>query len=307
MAQPTPTAMSRLPVGSGDLDIAAWQGPRTGPTLVFVHGFPDTHAVWQPVIDRLADRFHCIAYDVRGAGASGAPPSREGYELAHLLTDLVAVLDTLDSDEPVHLVGHDWGSIQLWEAVFAEPSDPRLKGRVASYTSISGPALGHVAAFYHSAGSGAWTDRRAATGQLLRSWYALAFQLPFVPDVVMGWYAGRLLRRNPSPRVSPTLRRDAVNGLELYRANLFKRSSRDGLREPARLRTDLPVQLLVALRDAFVGPALARTPGRFMPQMREVEIDAGHWAPVTHPDDVAAAIAGHVCAHPVIGEPGVER
>ena len=44
-----------------------------------------------------------------------------------------------------HLVGHDWGSVQLWDAVAAESTDPRLRGRIASFTSVSGPSLDHAA------------------------------------------------------------------------------------------------------------------------------------------------------------------
>ena len=56
-------------------------GPEGAPTVVLVHGFPDTQAVWDGVAEILAERFHVVAYDVRGAGdspgssgARGQPP-----------------------------------------------------------------------------------------------------------------------------------------------------------------------------------------------------------------------------------------
>ena len=92
-------------------------GERGRPTVVLVHGFPDTSAVWEPVADRLASDLHVVAYDVRGAGRSDATRERDGYALATLVDDLDAVLDQTSPDAPVHLVAHDWGSVQGWEAV----------------------------------------------------------------------------------------------------------------------------------------------------------------------------------------------
>ena len=51
-----------------------------------------------------------------------------------------AVVDAVSPERPVHLVGHDWGSIQAWAAV----TDPSLGDRFASFTSMSGPSLDHV-------------------------------------------------------------------------------------------------------------------------------------------------------------------
>ena len=115
-------------------------GERSRPTIVLVHGYPDTKEVWAPVIERLATDFHVVAYDVRGAGASSAPRGPAAYRLERLASDFAAVCDAVAPGERVHLVGHDWGGVQGWEFV----TSPRFEGRIASFTTISGPALGHV-------------------------------------------------------------------------------------------------------------------------------------------------------------------
>ncbi|MGH3392942.1 MAG: alpha/beta fold hydrolase, partial [Actinomadura sp.] len=115
------------------------RGDTEHPTVLLVHGYPDTQAVWAPVAARLADRFHVVTYDVRGAGGSSVPSGTEPYRFEHLMNDLRAVLDAVRPGDPVHLVGHDWGSIQSWEAVTT------MADRFASFTSISGPCLDHVA------------------------------------------------------------------------------------------------------------------------------------------------------------------
>src|SRR6202044_2599183 len=104
------------------------------PTVVLVHGFPDTCAVWEPVAQLLAAaELHVVTYDVRGAGDSGLPHEQSDYALSVLIEDMAAVVADVSPRSPVHLVGHDWGSIQGWEAVTRE----LLGGRIASFTSIS--------------------------------------------------------------------------------------------------------------------------------------------------------------------------
>lgn len=286
------TASSGLPltpltISSEGLTLAVWEGPDNGPPLVFVHGFPDTHVVWEPVIERLADRFHCIAYDVRGAGASDSPTARADYFSAHLVTDLIAVLDGFSPDAPVHVVGHDWGSVQAWDAVISEPSDARLTGRIASFTSISGPCLDHVRAFAKASWQGNRAQRQQALRQAGRSWYIYAFQVPALPEVVLRRLSERMLIKpaDDSHHFAATLPADAAHGVNLYRANLRHRP-----RFPGGPRTSLPVQLIIALRDKYVAPALARSVSQFATDLTPVEMDAGHWVPCTHPDELARHI-----------------
>lgn len=116
-------------VDTGDVRLAVTErGSTARPTVVLLHGYPDTGSVWDEVAEGLAARFHVITYDGRGAGASTAPRGTEHYRLARLVADLEAVIDEVSPNRPVHLVGHDWGSFQGWEAV----TRPRLAGRIAS-------------------------------------------------------------------------------------------------------------------------------------------------------------------------------
>lgn len=297
------TARTAHTISSEGLTLAVWEGPDNGPPVVFVHGYPDSHAGWDPVIDRLVERFHCIAYDVRGAGASDAPTSHADYFTAHLVTDLVAVLDGFAPDRPVHVVGHDWGSTQAWDAVLAEPTDQRLTGRIASFSSISGPCLDHIRTFAATAWRSGWQLRRKALGQAARSWYVYAFQVPVLPELIMRRLGSRLVASgraagvggadgaDPAGRVeaagqfAASLPRDAENGVNLYRANFRRRP-----RLPAGPRTALPVQLVVPLRDKYVTPALAGTAESFAPDLTRVDLDAGHWVQRSRPGDLAACL-----------------
>ncbi|TNC35960.1 alpha/beta fold hydrolase [Mumia zhuanghuii] len=270
-------------------------GTPTGPTIVLLHGFPDNHHVWDKVVP-LLDDFDVVAYDVRGAGGSTAPAGRDGYRIERLVDDLVAVLDAVRPDGgAVHLVGHDWGSVQLWAAVFAAGSDPRMRGRIASFVSISGPDLRLYGAFLRET----FADRRFGVllGQLARSWYIAAFQVPAVPELVIRRATGRvrrLLARSQHLEDAPwsgSLARDGANGVDLYRANAFR-----AVRTPAPPPTDVPVLLVVPLRDRFLSPALYDNLPRSVRDLQRREVDAGHWMPWSEPELLAALVREHVGA-----------
>src|SRR5437899_2480802 len=113
------------------VDLAVFEtGHPHNPTIVAVHGYPDNHHVWDGVVELLAQRYHVVAYDVRGAGESDQPSGRAAYRQQRLTDDFVSVLDAVSPDEPVHLLAHDWGSIQSWPTL----ADPRVEGRVTSFT-----------------------------------------------------------------------------------------------------------------------------------------------------------------------------
>ncbi len=287
-------------VTSTGLDLCVRERGEPGPdrpTVVLVHGYPDEQSMWDPVAAHLvAAGLHVVTYDVRGAGASGVPTGRAGYRSELLVDDLAAVLDaTLPPGRRAHLVGHDWGSVQLWDAVVAEAGHPRLRGRIASFTSISGPSLDH---------SG-WLARhprgrvRALAGQGTRSWYVGFFQVPFVPELMWRLAPGRLRRAaERDPRLETAhwgagLPENATRGVNLYRANVPRRMLR-----PRRVRTDVPVLVVQPSRDAFLTGVLDQDLDRVCSDVRLVRVDAGHWVTRTHPEQVADLVLEQVRAHP---------
>jgi NAD(P)-dependent dehydrogenase (short-subunit alcohol dehydrogenase family)/pimeloyl-ACP methyl ester carboxylesterase len=254
------------------LDLAVdLAGPEGAPVVVAVHGYPDDRTVWDAVVPLLADTFRVVTYDVRGAGASQAPADRAGYRIERLVADLVAVLDAVAPGRPVHLLAHDWGSIQGWQAV----TDPALAGRFASFTSISGPCLAHIGAFMRGA---RLRDRRR---QLRRSWYVGFLRLPVLPE--LAWRSGiagsAIARREGIARPAT---RDAVRGLELYRANLGQAGG--------ERRTDVPVQVLAPSGDRYVTLALQGSAERFAADFRFRRVAGGHWLPRSRPDVVARCV-----------------
>ncbi|HEX3782470.1 MAG TPA: SDR family oxidoreductase [Pseudonocardiaceae bacterium] len=248
------------------------QGDPNAPTVLLVHGYPDNSSIWDDVAAQLADRFHVVRYDVRGCGESEAPADKADYRLDQLAADLAVVVRAVSRDRPVHLVAHDWGSIQAWHAV----TDPRYAELFASYTSISGPCLDHIAA---------WMRTQVRRGrlrpvlrQLAHSWYVGFFQLPVLPE--LAW------RFPPLRRKLHATARDARNGMQLYRTNMFGRLGERGER-----RTVVPVQQIALTRDAYVTPALLLAAEPWCERLWRRELPFAHWAPREHPAVIAGFVA----------------
>lgn len=270
-------------VKSADVELAVYTwGKREGrPTIVLVHGYPDSATVWKNCAEDLSRRYFVVAYDVRGAGRSSRPKRIADYDLEYLVNDLAAVVDAISPEQPVHLVSHDWGSIQCWEAVTTE----RMEGRIASYTSISGPSLDHA---------GHWIRRRLKSGsprqmaqvarQLAHSWYIVMFHLPVLAPTL--WKNGldkrwpKILQKveGVDAEANETQALDGALGVNLYRANFRKR-----VLKPRERRTDVPVQLIVPTRDNFMVREIWDDLRQWAPNVWRRDVAAGHWLQLSHP------------------------
>ncbi|MEN8649890.1 SDR family oxidoreductase [Streptomyces sp. 21So2-11] len=274
-------------------------GDATQPTVVLVHGYPDSKEVWTEVASRLAERWHVVLYDVRGHGRSTAPtPLRGGFTLEKLTDDFLAVADAVSPDRPVHLVGHDWGSVQSWEFTTVK----RTEGRIASFTSMSGPSLDHF---------GHWIKKRMArptprrAAQLLsqgaKSWYVYLLHTPVLPELAwrgpLGKQWPKILQRLEKVPAGdyPTasLPQDAAHGAWLYRDNIRAR-----LRRP---RPDAyahaPVQLITPTGDIFLSERLYDDLELWAPDLVRRSLPGKHWVPRTRPDQLASWISEFVSAN----------
>ncbi|MET7767486.1 SDR family oxidoreductase [Nocardia sp. NPDC005366] len=278
-------------VRNDGFEIAAYEyGDPAEETVVLVHGWPDTHHLWDAVVPLLARRFHVVTYDTRGHGQSTRTRRTADYRLAALASDFFAVADAVSPDRPVHVLAHDWGSIQLWEAV----CEPRAAARVASFTSVSGPNLDHV---------GKWVRAKLSRptprnlwqpfSQLLSSGY-IAFSMTPGLDRIFRVVAQEnrwqrivsLMNDTPPSNISlgPTFRRDAIEGLLIYRANILPR-----MLAPRERRTEVPVQLIVAGRDVAIRPAGYDDSHKWVSRLWRRDVPAGHWMPFSHPELLATA------------------
>jgi pimeloyl-ACP methyl ester carboxylesterase len=264
-------------------------GDPQSPTVLCVHGFPDDQQVWRGVVDRLASSFHVVTFDVRGSGQSGAPRRIRDYRLDQLADDIRRIIDAVSPERPVHLIGHDWGSVQAWHV--ATDSDHRP--RIASLTSISGPCLDHVASWAAqrlSAGPRGWRD-------LLGMWKSPLY-MGFLQTPGLGSLACRLglvdaaigfaerFETGTRPTGMPKQRaRTNATAVKIYTANLPR------IVRPAHRVTDVSVQVLAPRRDIFITPASQSVLARWAPDSQVHAVDGGHWAPAFNPTEIADRVS----------------
>lgn len=275
-------------------------GDPTKPTAVLVHGFPDDHRVWENLAARLAVDHHVVTYDVRGSGASSKPSRIADYRLDVLGADLQAVIDHVDSGGGVHLVGHDWGSVQGWHLV----TDPRHHG-VRSFTSISGPCLDHLTG---------WLTRRARARQwadIAALWksplYMGALQIPVLAPVLcrlglVGLMVAAAIKaferpERPNHRTGGPHARANAASVRMYAANLLPRLVRG-----EHGGTDVPVQILIPMSDVFIPPVSQHDPHPDVTSTRVERVPGGHWVPAYNPTAIAEHIADWIAARQPIGK-----
>lgn len=95
-------------------------GPRDGPLVLLLHGFPQTSWSWREQIPVLADAgYRVAAPDQRGYSPGARPTSVEAYAREAIVGDTVALAAALGADR-FHLVGHDWGGAVGWQVAGRE-------------------------------------------------------------------------------------------------------------------------------------------------------------------------------------------
>jgi pimeloyl-ACP methyl ester carboxylesterase len=179
----------------------------TGPGVLLLHGFPDSHRLWRHQVPALvAAGFRVIAPDLRGFGESSRPEGVEAYAMGHIVEDVRGILRALGVPL-AHVVGHDWGAGVAWVLAM---TNPQLVDRLVAIS------VGHPAAF-----------SRQTMEQAEKSWYMLLFQFPGIAERLLpkdGWRWLREWTRDGADverYVADLSRPGALTaGLNWYRANI---------------------------------------------------------------------------------------
>ncbi|MFQ6393441.1 SDR family oxidoreductase [Nocardia sp. KC 131] len=279
-------------VRNGEVDIAVFeQGNAAGPTVLLLHGWPDSHHLWNNIVPELTDRFRVLSVDNRGHGESSNPPGTKAISVQNFASDYVAVIEALGNGEPVHVLAHDWGSIAMWE-VITRPDAQRL---VASFTSVSGPSLAHTASWARSRLARP-TPRNIALplAQLGSFAYSGVFSLPVLPKAVIAatmseerWRSWLSRAEGAAPEqihLAPTFTEDMASGLRIYRTTLAS--------NPLRSReqhSSVPVQIIIGSRDPAVRQSSYADEDHWVDRVWLRVVKGGHWLPFSHPRLLASA------------------
>jgi haloacetate dehalogenase len=98
-----------------------WSG--TGPPLLLLHGFPETHLMWRDVAPPLIDAFTVVCADLRGYGRSGCPASDQEhapYAKRAMARDLVVAMERLGHTR-FAVAGHDRGGRVAYRLALDHP------------------------------------------------------------------------------------------------------------------------------------------------------------------------------------------
>lgn len=114
MPNATATPAEVLHIGDTDVHVDG-HGPET---IIMVHGFPDTHRLWDGTVDALKDRYRCARFTLPGF-TGGA--RREGYALREVVDLIGAVANRVSPDQPVILMAHDWGCLFAYQFYVRHP------------------------------------------------------------------------------------------------------------------------------------------------------------------------------------------
>jgi pimeloyl-ACP methyl ester carboxylesterase len=251
-----------------------------GPPVILLHGFPDSMRMWDGVTPLLAAAGRrVVRYDQRGFGGADAPTGRRRYRIDRTVQDLVEVLDALEIEDAVDVVGHDWGALVSWATCLTHPE------RARRHVTVS---VGHPTAF-----------RSAGLDQKRRSLYIGWFQVPGFAE----WRLGRrdmrgarhLIPGHPTlDSLCADLRRPGrlTAGLNWYRANVATLFTR---RWPS---CTVPTLGIMGGSDPYLTVAQIEATSKYMvaPFTCSVLPDGGHWLPLEDPDRVADLIDGFLAA-----------
>jgi haloacetate dehalogenase len=95
----------------------------SGPAVLLLHGFPQTHLMWRSVAPLLARRFTVICADLRGYGRSGCPrsaPDHAPYAKRAMARDMVSVMEKLGFQR-FSVAGHDRGGRAAYRLALDHP------------------------------------------------------------------------------------------------------------------------------------------------------------------------------------------
>jgi epoxide hydrolase 4 len=289
----TEPAFAMISVGDGVQLHTACQG--SGPTIVFLHGWPEHWLTWKPIMAALAPRFRVIAPDLRGYNLSSRPAGEDSYTFDAYVRDTVALIREA-GDAPVILVGHDVGGFAAWAIAHQHPELVRgLAIANASHPDVLRTLIANDPAQREALGFWSLLDRFRWPLVIGGLFYSQIMKQAFAhhseprsiltADEQAAYLASWKRSRLPWKHAMVTM-------IAWYRANLEQ--GPDPIGFPRDQHIAVPTLVMWGMHDValLAEPNLAGLPAYVGKLRIERFAGAGHY--VTHevPDDVARLIAG---------------
>ena len=251
-------------------------GPLEGQPFVLLHGFPETNKIWKGTSEILNKKgYRTFAVNQRGYSLGAQPKNRRDYRGSALVEDVNALFAIIQ--QPVYLVGHDWGAVVAWDIAQKYPE------KVQHLITISVP---HKAAFMKV---------MLTSNQLLKSYYMGLFQLPKIPELLFEKVpqiglallkdSGMTEQQLADFKQEMVVEKRLTSALNWYRGLPF--SSNKNLLKPVIV----PTLFIWGKYDSAIGSKGVEYNKNYVnAPYKEVIMDASHWIPVQNAKELSQSI-----------------
>jgi pimeloyl-ACP methyl ester carboxylesterase len=255
-------------------------GPKSGIPVVLLHGFPEFWYGWRKQIPAfVAAGCRVIVPDQRGYNLSDKPKGIKSYCVNTLVEDIVGLVDALDY-EKVNLVGHDWGALVGWTLGIQHPERLHRLGIL----NVPHPTV--MKRFL-----------QRDPEQMIRSLYALFFQLPWLPEMSMrvGNWSGASLGMRRSGKGNAFTDEDIKKYKEAWSQpgaiTAMLNWYRAALRYQSQIKNDMqvhvPTLMLWGVKDFALSYRMARPSLDYCTKGNLIFFpDASHWVQHEEADEV---------------------
>lgn len=265
---------------------------QAGPSVLFLHGFPEAAFAWDDVMLSLAPQARCLAPNLRGFERSSAPTDVQAYRAKHLIADIEALIVQQAQGCVDLLVAHDWGGAVAWGLAAALPH------RLKQLLIINSP---HPATFLRDLRSNPAQQQASAymnflcrpDAQALLSDNDYARLWTFFEN--MGGHAW--LTPQIRERYREVWQQGLEGGLNYYRASPLKPITRPddplaSLQLPDALtRVTVPTTVLWGEQDHALLPSLLEGLEQWVPRLQVHRVpQATHWIVHEQPELVVSTI-----------------
>lgn len=244
-------------------------GDRKNPTIIFLHGFPLDHRMWENQIEYLKDFYHIIAYDCRGLGQSYVGDGQ--YTMEAFVNDLYSIITELDLYKPI-VCGLSMGGYILFRAI--EKSQERLGGVIFCDTKpVADDTLAKL--------------KRADSINMINVDGLDRFLEYFIPTTL----CEETLREKPEILRSLLFRAKSQNPLGVKGSLLAMLSRTDTV--PFLDKITIPSLFIAGSYDKLTPPESMKAFADLVPNSEfAIAPKAGHLAPLENPDFVNDVIKG---------------
>jgi pimeloyl-ACP methyl ester carboxylesterase len=262
---------------------------------LLLHGFPESKYSWRfqiPLLARLG--YRVWAPNLRGYGKSSKPQAIADYHIDRLTDDVAGLIDASGA-KTVLLVAHDWGAIIAW--VFAIR-------RVRPIERLVIMNVPHPACFIRELRT--WA-------QLSKSWYMFFFQIPWLPERVLGArgaeaignaFANMAVDKSRFPAaVTDEFRRNALEpGALRCMVNYYRASFRAGsdVMSPSPGKVDVPVLMIWGESDSALDKKTTLGTDAYVKDLTLRYLPGvSHWVQQEAPEKVNAMMEAWLLGRPV--------